>query len=53
MYSPSIGFMRRLLKSMFNLFPISEDAAILRGHVSAVVLSTRVSDFGSGRCGSV
>ena len=35
---------------MLSLLPISEDAAILRVHVFAVVLSTRVSDFGCSRC---
>ena len=50
MSKPSIWFMSRLQKSMFSILPISEDAAILRGHVSVVVFSTRVSDFGCGGC---
>ena len=43
---PSIWCVSRLEKSLFSLLSISEDAAILRVHVSAVVLSTRIRDLG-------
>ena len=37
-------------KHFFSVLPISEDAAILRVHALAVVLSTCMSDFGCGGC---
>ena len=45
--------MSRLQKRLFSLLPISGDAAILHVHVSAVVLSTRIRDFGCGGCYSL
>ena len=38
---------------MFSLLPISEDAAILRVHVSTVVFSTLMSVLGCGQCCSI
>ena len=41
-------FTRMLQKSLLTLFPIRDNVTIFLVHVSTVVLSIRMSDFGRG-----